>query len=82
MTIAQRLALQFNGCTMGRGVEGLWYDGPTRYHDHHVRMIVKTDSRRRQEAVEAAKEIGRELQQKAVFIEFVENDGIEILETD
>lgn len=45
-------------------------------------MVVKTDSSRREEAVEAAKEIGRELQQKAVFIEFVENDGIEILEID
>ena len=80
MSIAQRLALRFNGCTMDRNVEGLWYDGPTLYHDHHVRMIVKIESSQREEAVQLAKEIGRELRQKAMFVEVVEKDGIQILD--
>ena len=82
LNIAQRLAMQFNGCTMDRGVEGLWYDGPTLYHDYHVRMILKIDRHRREEAVAVAKDIGRELRQKAIFLEVVEEDGIQILDID
>ena len=46
----------------------------------HVRMIVKIETSQREEAVQLAKEIGRELRQKAMFVEVVEKDGIQILD--
>ena len=80
MSVAQRFAIRFDGCTIDRNVEGLWYDGPTLYHDHHLRLLVKLDNARRDEVIEMARMIGRELQQKAMFVEIVESDGIQILQ--
>ncbi len=43
-------------------------------------MMVKIETAQRAEAVQLAKEIGRELRQKARFVEVVEKDGIQILD--
>lgn len=72
---------RFGGATIDGQVEGHWIDDQGRhYQDTGVRVTVATDRTRLLDAQATVREIGRKLEQKAMYFEVRYYDGAQILE--
>lgn len=82
--ITRTLWERFGGATMEGQVEGHWVDEQTgqHYQDTGIKVSVATSRERLGEAIETVKEIGRQLDQKAMFFEVRYYDGVQILRID
>ncbi len=78
--ITDRFAFQFGGRSVEGPIDGMWI-GPdgTVYRDRLLRVTVVTDAGRADELREFVREIGRELGQLAMYLEVVQDDGVEIM---
>jgi len=80
--IVTRLAFQFGGCTVVGNVSGHWIDSRDgkHYQDASIMIRVVCDRSRYEEARNVVIEIGRELNQKAMYFEVRYFDGIEFID--
>jgi hypothetical protein len=80
--LMDELAAEFGGCSEEGLTKGQWID-PTdavRYRDESVRVSVNCDRIMLESAREAVIRIGKELQQRAMYFEVRDYDGVQILE--
>jgi hypothetical protein len=80
--IINDLATQFGGCSEEGLTKGQWIDpaDATRYRDETIRVSVVCDRVLLDEAREAVIRIGMELQQRAMYFEVRDYDGVQFLE--
>ena len=78
----KELATKFGGCSEEGLTKGQWIDpgDATRYHDETIRVSVVCDRVMLDEAREAFIRIGIELQQRAMYFEVRDYDGVQFLE--
>lgn len=70
---------KFGGATIEGPVDGYWVDGSEVYHDKLLRVTVICESSQLEEARELVIQIGHRLDQKAMYFEVVQDDGVQIL---
>lgn len=82
--IRKRLIEQFGGATFEGMVDGYWIDGADgrHYRDPGIKVTIGCDRERLQEAIDAVREIGSQLDQKAMWFEVRYYDGPQILRID
>jgi hypothetical protein len=80
--ILRRLCERFGGYTASGEQEGEWTDPATGrvYPDRSIRVTVGCDRSRMAEAMEAVRDIGRQLGQLAMWFDVHGADGPEILD--
>ena len=81
-SISERLFQLFGGMTSEGIVNGIWTDAGIVYRDACERLFVVGDNVLLPEAIELIKTIGRELEQKAMYIEVEFYDGPQIITID
>jgi hypothetical protein len=76
------LTRQFGGCSEEGLTKGQWIDpaDATRYRDEAIRVSVVCDRILLEEAREDVIRIGKQLQQRAMYFEVRDYDGVQILE--
>lgn len=77
--IIDRFWSQFGGATVEGRTEGYWVDGGKLYTDVCVKLMVHTDASRMADLDALVLEIGRQLNQKAMFTEVELSDNVRIL---
>jgi hypothetical protein len=82
--IASRIWRQFGGATVEGPVKGHWVDpnDGRHYADECLRITVVCDSERLAEAERLVREIGNQLDQKAMYFEVQYFDGVRFLSSD
>ena len=80
--IIDELTLQFNGCSDEGVTKGQWLDPKDSqlYRDESRRISVVCDNHRLWEAQQAVVKIGKELEQRAMYFEVRDYDGVQLLE--
>jgi hypothetical protein len=80
--IINRLTTQFGGCSEEGLTKGQWIDpaDAARYHDESIRVSVVCDRVLLEEARQAVIRIGKELEQRAMYFEVRDYDGVQFLE--
>lgn len=75
------LRARFGGVTVDGEIEGQWVDQTDGkvYRDRSLKVTVACDRERLHEAEEAVREIGRQLEQKAMYFEVRYFDGVTFL---
>jgi hypothetical protein len=77
--ITKSLYDRFGGCTVQPGVTGHWIEAGRHYQDDNLLVTVACDSDRLAEAETVVRQIGRQLEQKAMWFEVRYFDGPRIL---
>lgn len=78
------LWMTFQGITREGMTHGDWVDPKDgrHYHDACEKVVIETDRERLVEVTAAIKAIGRQLGQKAMYMEVQYYDGVQFLRTD
>lgn len=77
--ILQTFWVEFGGATIEGPVEGHWIDNGQHYQDWCMRVTVVCDSKQLDQAKRLVTQIGRQLDQKAMYFEVIRDDGVEFL---
>ena len=75
--ILHQFPIRFGGATIEGPVQGHWIDGDKHYRDSCLRVTVICDSGLLEQAKELVIQIGRQLDQKAMY--FIKDDTVQIL---
>lgn len=77
--IIQRFTVTFGGCTVDGRTKGYWIDNATVYEDECLKVVVVCDAARRPELEAIVRDIGRQLGQLAMYLEFDTTTEVQIM---
>lgn len=80
--IISRIWETFHGATNEGIVEGHWVDDGKHYQDTSIKITVVCDISRLQEAEELVRDLGKQLDQLAMYFEIQYADGVRFLRID